>query len=788
MTLSRISTPALFAGVLLIALNTAAALAQPGTYIQSVKPQSASEGEPLTISVSLAQTSSLSRVMLFYRQLGASDFRSAEMQIARDSASAEIPASEIAPPFVEFYLVAETQTGVRETYPLSSPQTTPARVTILPRSAQTSDVLILSPETDAPVAPDELYISLSFVYAGSEIAIEKTKIFLNSVDLSPNAVAAGDLLLVSPEAIPDQMKSGGSKRLRIELYDAKGALIRTINRTITVAGAAMAESGPEFLFNGSGQTESRSESIKGASKTYNRFDVRANAQYGILKTTANLQLTSEEKPENQPQNRYYVGFDAKYLKLGFGDTYPQFPTALMDGRRVRGVSAEASYGILRLAAASGEIVRGVDYGGQTLSNRRTLTVVRPSFGKGDRFQWGFTYLHSKDGWNAGSSKKPQENVVAGTDLLVALDDRRIEWKTQASMSINNLDISSPEFTRDSIDAAVARGTLSSSEGDDLKKLLPLASKFITFNENITPLNPTGLSSLAFETALSLNYFNNYLRGSYLYHGSEYMSFGTASFRRDVQGYNITDRLRLLGNSLFVTGSFEQLGNNVTKYDPVTTTWTTATASVSYFAAGRIPDITLGISSSGISNDNLPVDSLRSALLPQIDYATTRVFLQSTYSFAWMGQHLALLSVDYSGADDKSVRNQDITGFNGMLFVTTEHTKALESTIGLTTSLNTLPANDTGAVSPASTTMNYSTLTLGAGYRFLEDRMKATVSLAPTFGNYRRTQMEAGVQYALFARHTIAAQYRYIVNSSLQPTPLMPRTDDSAFTISYRMNF
>jgi hypothetical protein len=512
--------------------------------------------------------------------------------------------------------------------------------------------------------------------------------------------------------------------------------------------------------------------------------------YGILRTTANLQLTSEEKPENQPQNRYYLGLDARYVKLGLGDTYPQLPTSLMDGRRVRGVLLSAGYGIVQVTASSGEIIRGVETDGVTETHRRTLTAIRPSLGKGESFQWGFTYLHSMDEWASGTTLKPRENVVAGTDLYASVDDRHIEWTSQASVSISNMDISSPEFTADSIDAAVARGSLSAGDGADLKKLLPIASKLITFNENISPLNPAGLSSLAFETALSFNYFNNYIKGTYTFHGNDYASFGTTSFRNDIQGYNITDRLRLMGNSIFVSGSIERLTNNVSHYDPTTTTWTNTTASVSYFGGARVPDMTLGFSINNIAND-APVRDTVVSTYPAIDYSTRRIFVQSSYLFGWVGQHNALLSIDYTSADDRTPGNQDLSGFNGLLFITTTHSPTFETTLGFSTSLNTLPVYHTtgsdSTISQSASSMKYSTLTLGMGYKFFNEKMKATAMASPTFGDVRRTQLEARLQYAVFARHTISAQYHYIFNSSLQPTVLMPHVNDSAFTIAYRMD-
>ncbi len=769
------------------------ASAQPNSYIQALRPLSANEGEPLVVSAALNNASSITTVLLYYRQLGVSEFRTAEMQVMGDSAAVTIASTEIAPPFLELYVAVETRSGLHETYPAANPAAAPSRITITPRPDTETGVLILSPEQHETMLPEDLYVTVSYVYAGDAIDKRKTRLVLNGTDITARAMTMGDLLIITSPMIPETLKRPGMT-LAVHVFDTTGAPCATLRRSFSLSRTTGAGSDAVvFSANGSAQAESRSETVRGASRVYNRLDVRGNSTYGILHTTANLQLTSEERPGNQPQNRYFLGFDARYAKLGLGDTYPQFPSTMMDGRRVRGASLEAGYGAVHLNASTGEIARGVERDGSTQTHRRTLTAVRPSFGTGEHFRWGFTYLHSKDHWSAGTSLKPRENVAAGTDIYASVDNKRIEWTAQASISISNLDISSAEFTADSIDAAVARGSIDASDGDNLKRLLPIASKLITFNENISPLNPSGLSSLACETSLSFNYFNNFIKGTYTFHGNEYTSFGTSSFRNDIQGYNITDRLRLLGNALFVTASIERLSNNVSKYDPVTTDWTNGTASVSYFGAARVPDVTLGFSANTISNDAPQIDSVYGAY-PAIDYATKRVFVQSSYGFSWIGRHSAMVSVDYSNADDRTSRDQDMTGFNGMLTMTSTHSSALESTLGFTASVTTLPvtyytteqSGGQGSMqSPSS--MNYYTLTIGAGYRFFGERMKATASASPTFGDVERTQLEARLQFAVMPRHMLTAQYHYIVNSSLEPTVLMPHVNDSAFTIAYRMD-
>ncbi len=103
-------------GVLMLCLLafTGGAGAQINTYIQSVTPSSATDGSPLRIAVALQKSTEIQRVMLYYRQFGQTQYRVLEMILARDSAAVTIPQEDVAPPFMEVYVVAELTTGGRE--------------------------------------------------------------------------------------------------------------------------------------------------------------------------------------------------------------------------------------------------------------------------------------------------------------------------------------------------------------------------------------------------------------------------------------------------------------------------------------------------------------------------------------------------------------------------------------------------------------------------------------------------------------------------------------------------
>jgi hypothetical protein len=774
----------------LLLLMTLPLAAQINVYLKGIRPASVTERQTLPLSVELQQSSELARVVLYYRQFGQSEYRAQEMQLMRDSAVASVPAADVMLPFVEFYIEATTSTGTIETWPMENPQVSPARVTVDPAPKEQSEIILLSPEEGEMVKQGETYISLSFVYADTSIDRSKTKIQLNGIDLTANIVMFDDLLIVPAEAIPAEALSG-SASLSVQTYDADGNEVSSLRRGFTVVTELQAEE-IESAFQGAGnaQLESRNENIKGTKKTYNRLDARANGTYAkFLRATAQLTLTSEEKPENQPQNRYFFGLDARYAKLGLGDAYPRFPFTIMDGRRVRGYTFDLLLGGFNVNIAQGELLRRVEFNAVPTTLKRDMTIVRPSFGKGEKFQWGFTYMKAKDAFDPTQPQnvRPQENVVFGSDLMFAFDDRRIEFTAQTAVSLNNVDISSPEFNADSIDASIRRGSFSASDGDQLKKFLPVLKIFITPNENLVPVNPIGGTSLVYETGLAFNYFGNYLKGSFILHGKDYTSAGATSLRKDITGFNVIDRLRLLENRLFLTASYEQLTNNTAGNEIATTTYRTMNTAVSFYPARDYPNITVGYglntNSNPIQSDTAGLDQVSKQIaLRGLDDQTKRYFVQTSYDFLMWGRHSLALNVDISDKTDKTIKKQDISTFNSSLLVSTVHNEKLESSVGFGISSLSFPQFN-------SITQLTEQGSLSSRYKLYEEILRWNATLAPTFGDLARTLFETSLQCNITQHQIAVLQFQFIANSSSSQTSAVTTgKNDSYFSLLYRIDF
>ncbi|MFV1882921.1 MAG: hypothetical protein ACMZ7B_00305 [Balneola sp.] len=204
----------------------------------------------------------------------------------------------------------------------------------------------------------------------------------------------------------------------------------------------------------------------------------------------------------------------------------------------------------------------------------------------------------------GGSPRPKGNFVAGVDLGFRLANNKIRFRTETVASALNNDIYGGPL--DSLRAADIG--FEGLEQSDLDILTSLA-QFIIVNENMSviPIRvkgfgtdsseaeaffPTGI--LGSETELSVVYPKNTLTVQYRWVGPEFVSLANSTIRKDIAGFTISDRFRLLQNQLYVTLGLEALNDNVTNSKEATTNTLSYRSNVSWYPIkSNLPKVSVG---------------------------------------------------------------------------------------------------------------------------------------------------------------------------------------------------
>ena len=790
--------------VFLSALNAAHAQVSPTIF--SVGPDQAVARSAVTIRAELRQLDVIERLAVLYRPFGSSEFAVVEMDLGGSAATATLPAEVVLPPFLEYYIAIVRRDGTMESFPVSQtpdPFLLPPPNTLrLPVRAadEPVQILFLSPETTEVLDAEDVVVAISLLRADTTVVQSATQVMLDGAEVTDKVLFSDDLLVFSPVA-HDIRLAPGVHRVVVRLFDRDGALVNSATLQFTVRGTAGFQYEepvtPAMAYNAVVTFETRHERIGGVSQWYNRGGVQFAGRKGDWRLASNLYVTSEEERTRQPQNRFYLGVSSPWLDAGVGDHFPVFPSLILLGRRVRGATAEVRTGFFNVEATYGQIARPIEgamlesFPVDSLSSRqqqypgdafglvsdttwgrfrygsyeRNLFAVRPSFGAGEEFQLGFTWLSSSDELSSIQyGVRPQENVVVGTDLLVKLDGERLTLTAQAAFSAYNSDISSGSFTDAYIDSVF-------DNPGEIRQARDILSRFITVNENLRPLSLSTPATLAYEATLSMNYLENALRATYLYRGSDYTSFGQTFLRKDVRGFNVQDRIRMLSNQVMLTLGWERLEDNTSDTKVATTTYSTLSAGLSWAPGPDLPMLTFGY--NRFRNRN-PLEGKGVDSLYRVDDRTHRFFCQASYDFTFEARHTALLSVSTSDRADYTVRKTDLTSSTVTLSLISRFGIPLQTSLDIALNVNDYPSSSSpdGRMS-----LDYTTIALGGRYALLPGELNLIASLAPTFGDLKRLATDLGAEWYLQRTMSLTLQLSAFDNDDAP--------DDSFVSVRFR---
>jgi hypothetical protein len=781
--------------------------AQVSTRILAVRPAEVPAGVPVVVTADLQESATLTGLAFVYRPFGESQYRILEMDLTGNRASVTLPATVLVPPFLEYYIVLRDHSGALEVYPQSegpdpfaNPPGTTQRIRVVDAPSEETQVVFLSPDPGSALPLEEIVVSVSFLRVDSLVDRSATKLLVDGSDVTGDAVATGDILVYVPANAATPLPPG-PHTVTVMLFNRQGLPYHTSSLPFIVAGegflAGPREAPASFAFNGGLQLESRRENVGEGITWYNRAGLQLLGSYGELRSHINLFLTSDEKKDRQPQNRYYASLEMPWFTLEAGDAYPLFPDLILSGKRVRGVTGEFRAGFFNLQATYGSVSRAIDgtllevFPLDSLSSRqaedptatyapttgtlwgkgepgtyaRSLFAIRPSFGSGETFQIGFTWLNSRDDYTSiNFGVRPKENIVLGSDLTLRLDGRRIEAGFQAAFSAFNSDISSGSFTDAYVD------TVYPDDAGQIKQLRDLLGNLITVNDYFRPLSLEYPATVAAEARLALDYFGNYLRAAYLFRGADYVTFGQTYLRTDIQGLNLSDRIRLIENTVYATIGYERLSDNTANTKPSTTVFSNLNFAVSYYPVTSLPSFTAGYTRYRNVNDVNP-DSLLA-----INDVTNRLYLQSMYTFELGAQQTLLLNLSSSVRDDQARTDQDVNNFTALLGVTTRWAIPLQTDVAVAMNLNDLPGNAPGT----STELNYTTLTFAGRYALIPETLTLSGTLAPTLGDFVRTIFDLRLEWMIQPPMTLLFQFSYFRNDGIP--------NDSFFSLRYFYTF
>ncbi len=302
--------------------------------------------------------------------------------------------------------------------------------------------------------------------------------------------------------------------------------------------------------------------------------------------------------------------------------------------------------------------------------RRDITAIRPSFGSGQRFELAFSFIKAKDNivsvepivddgiiqidtsdvkqdpsafaganWIDQSlgtiaykdlkelfgsklglpekdwkGKSPQDNLVIGSSLSFALNQRRFVVQSGFALSMLNKNIWDPVLSLKELDTFAPGDTVEdgSIAGIIDTSDIPInpgdLEDYFHINLNQVPLLPIDvfalsenplqavlkMPSLAYHATAKFNYMRNFITLEYQQVGPEFNSLANPNLQKNVRIRSISDRVRLFSNKLFISALYRATDDDIVKVegDPITTT-KMVNLSANFNLGRGLPSLVLG---------------------------------------------------------------------------------------------------------------------------------------------------------------------------------------------------
>jgi len=629
-------------------------------------PRNIFSNSPIKIEAIIeGNTAEVEHVKTFYRNAGQNAFIEEEMLKYMGVYTCTIPAEYVTVEGVEYLIIAELADGYMAAFPEVDPYNVPMflsvkksnstahktepRLTDIQDGIQ-GDIIILSPEEGEVIAAEEVVLAFS-LFNTPDVALKTVRLDLDNISILNQTEISEELIIARPKKL-----NPGRHTAKLNLKNQNGDSFKTVVVNFTVV-RSIEEARRIVKYTGRISAAAGSEQIRGVRQNINSLRANVSGSYDWLRFNAKTVITSQEVPDRQPRNRLTAAFKTSIFDLTMGDVNPQFSEFGLRGKRIRGFEADLKLKYFNTHVVYGQTERaiggeisnipdtladGLQYSRTGYVYDRNLLAVRPYFGSGQNFQFGLSVIKSRDdtlsvkreygGITQISDRsivfggnKPKDNIVLGTDLLIAFDSKRFVWQSDFAVSYLNRDISDGPLTLADLDTfmpedSLKNDTLTLGDWNIALNDIPFDpgdfARYFIINKNISPWMPIipdtngaiglneflNMPSTAFKTSLKLNYFNNYFVIGYQRVGPEFSSLGNPYLRNDVQGFNVSDKIRLFNNKVFITLAYDQKRDNLIRDKNTTTTTSSFNAGIVLYPGDGLPTINLNAMQYGLKND------------------------------------------------------------------------------------------------------------------------------------------------------------------------------------------
>lgn len=637
-----------------------------------------------------------------------------------------------------------------------TPPPQPARTEPPAVTAGVADTLILlSPDQGGRYAPGEVTLAVSYYAVNSRLNPATVRLILDGRDITASAEISEMLITCTPAGL-----APGPHTAIVKAQTSGNRTLPPLQIRFTVAGGSEAEaSRPRPSFQGHAWLEGIQEAFAGRSDGIAMAGTDFTGKLSSFTYRGMLYLTSLESRHYQPRDRFGFTIGSRLIGVSLGDSYPRLHELILAGRRVRGATGYLHLGLINLDLVYGQTQRAVktrfvrDATGLLTPSiygvyRQSILGVRPSLGDGRVFQLGMTLAKIRDDTTSiKAGNHPQDNLVIGPDVKLALFDSRVLLTGAAAMSFLTQDISTGPATADELQKALNTDAELPLDPADL-------ADWLIINDSTVPLDPVSASSLAWFLDLQISQWGHAVHLGYRSIGGAYTSLANPWLRKDLRGFYLADRFRLLQNKLYLDLGLETSADNFSEQNGnPRTDLRTLNGGLACFPGGPYPQLSINLRDQLRDNHVTETSSDRLAISPVLDTLIIRderekvwyrdLILQVNQPFQLLqaSHQLGLSYISSRTIDDYEKERAALLASAGLSNRVALVSLASRFSVPFSSLLSYSHNRSEGA---AFRGLQYVTLTCSGEYRWLQDRLA-------TFTEWRRVsfrqEIAAGAETA-----------------------------------------
>jgi len=407
-----------------------------GSYLFHEPPSEVRAGKDLILSAMPISDNHVLEAQGYYRIKDNVSFQEVHLQNVQTVWEMRIDGRALSEKGLEYCFIFKMSDGGILAFPKENPLDHPHELNVLPKifnenfidlveptfqqESVSADILILSPEPDAEMIPDDVMIALSF-FNISNVDSASIRLVLNGKDVTSKAEISDGIVTYIPNGIKKGIHS-----VQINMSMLDGTSFKPLSWSFKVLGGLAMASNVDYR----GDITARYLNEYVGENFLNVGEVRGNAEisveFGKIKTS--FRQTTRDNPYRQPLNRFSTALQfGEFLDIRMGDFYRSISPYTLDGRRVRGLSIDIDLKLVRLEVIQGQLNRKVQHLNKTngalllpsnpgeidtlrqlsftmdrtgYTFEREMTLARMSINLFSKFQMGVHVMKAKDDVNS----------------------------------------------------------------------------------------------------------------------------------------------------------------------------------------------------------------------------------------------------------------------------------------------------------------------------------------------------------------------------------------------------